>query len=86
MTQLYVLDLQPIDWDDFFLFKDGSFNGLQAYKNSKAANVMFALELAKRLEDSGVKVNAVCPGGYHRLLTAVKHAYCDVQWNVQAEW
>lgn len=55
-------NLQPIDWDDFFLFKDGSFNGLQAYKNSKAANIMFAYELDRRLVDSGVKVNAVCPG------------------------
>lgn len=55
-------NLQPVDFENFFLFTDGSFNGIQAYKNSKAANIMFVSELAKRLGDSGVKVNAVCPG------------------------
>lgn len=33
-----------------------------AYKNSKLANVWFTYELARRLEGSGVTVNAVCPG------------------------
>jgi len=55
-------DLQPLDTENLFLFNEGSFNGLQAYKNSKAANVMFAYELARKLSGSGVKVNAVNPG------------------------
>jgi len=55
-------DLQPLDTENLFLFNEGSFSGLQAYKNSKAANIMFAYELARKLSDSGVKVNAVCPG------------------------
>ena len=55
-------DLQPLDTDNLFLFNEGSFNGLQAYKNSKAANIMFAYELARKVSGSGVKVNAVCPG------------------------
>ena len=55
-------DLQPLDTENLFLFNEGSFNGLQAYKNSKAANIMFAYELARKLSGSGVKVNAVCPG------------------------
>lgn len=59
---VFIADLQPVDFENFFLFNDGTFNGLQAYKNSKAANIMFVSELAKRLGDSGVKVNAVCPG------------------------
>ncbi|MFT7813368.1 retinol dehydrogenase 14-like, partial [Arapaima gigas] len=33
-----------------------------AYGRSKLANLLFTLELAKRLEDSGVTVNAVTPG------------------------
>ena len=57
-----VTDLQPLDTENLFLFNEGSFNGLQAYKNSKAANVMFAYELARKLSGSGVMVNAVCPG------------------------
>jgi NAD(P)-dependent dehydrogenase (short-subunit alcohol dehydrogenase family) len=50
------------------------------YKNSKLANLWFAFELARRLEGSGVTVNAVCPGfvpatlaehqvGFQRLVT-----------------
>jgi NAD(P)-dependent dehydrogenase (short-subunit alcohol dehydrogenase family) len=59
-----IADLQPIDFDNFFLFDDDKYNGLQAYKNSKAAMIMFTYELARRLENTGVKVNAVCPGAY----------------------
>jgi retinol dehydrogenase 12 len=33
-----------------------------AYANSKLANVLFARELAKKLEGTGVTVNACCPG------------------------
>jgi len=55
-------DLQPLDTENLFLFNEGSYSGLQAYKNSKAANIMFAYELARKLAGSGVKVNAVCPG------------------------
>eukprot|EP00914_Ancora_sagittata_P019292 GHVO01038546.1.p1 GENE.GHVO01038546.1~~GHVO01038546.1.p1 ORF type:complete len:406 (+),score=118.01 GHVO01038546.1:49-1266(+) len=55
-------NLQPFDFENFFLFNDDKYNGLQAYKNSKAATIMFTYELAKKLEDTGVKINAVCPG------------------------
>lgn len=54
--------LQPIDPDNLLLFNDGTYNGLQAYKNSKAANLLFTYELAKKIEGTGVKVNAICPG------------------------
>jgi light-dependent protochlorophyllide reductase len=54
--------VHPINLDDLFLFNEASYSGLQAYKNSKLANVMFAYELARQLADSGVKVNAVDPG------------------------
>ena len=56
------VDLQPLNPENLLLFNEGSYNGLQAYKNSKAANIMFAYELARKLSGSGVKVNAVCPG------------------------
>jgi light-dependent protochlorophyllide reductase len=32
------------------------------YKNSKLANVWFTFELARRMEGTGVTVNAICPG------------------------
>lgn len=54
--------VHPLDLDDLFLSKDGAYSGLQAYKNSKLANVMFVYELARQLGGSGVKANAIDPG------------------------
>jgi NAD(P)-dependent dehydrogenase (short-subunit alcohol dehydrogenase family) len=34
----------------------------RAYENSKLANILFTLELARRLEGTGVTVNALHPG------------------------
>ena len=36
--------------------------GFGAYPNSKLANILFTLELARRLEGTGVTVNALHPG------------------------
>ncbi|CAF1395718.1 unnamed protein product [Adineta steineri] len=38
------------------------YDGMIAYKNSKLANVWFAYELARKLENTGVNVYVVCPG------------------------
>jgi len=38
------------------------YSAAQAYKNSRAANLLFSYELARRTQDSGVKVYAICPG------------------------
>lgn len=38
------------------------YDGLQVYRQSKLANVLFTYELARRLEGTGVTVNAVNPG------------------------
>jgi NAD(P)-dependent dehydrogenase (short-subunit alcohol dehydrogenase family) len=38
------------------------YSGFGAYSQSKLANVMFTYELARRLQDSGVTVNALHPG------------------------
>lgn len=49
-----------IDFDD--ISAEEGYNPLQAYAQSKLANILFAHELAQRLRGEGVKVNAVHPG------------------------
>lgn len=51
-TQLNFEDLQG----------EKNFNSLNAFGASKMANLLFTYELARRLQDRGVKVNAVHPG------------------------
>jgi NAD(P)-dependent dehydrogenase (short-subunit alcohol dehydrogenase family) len=50
-----------IDFDK--LKERRSYDGRKAYAQSKLANMLFTLELSRRLEGSGVTVNAVNPGG-----------------------
>lgn len=50
-----------MDWDDL-QFERKSYSGTAAYNQSKLANVLFTLALARRLEGKGVTVNAVHPG------------------------
>jgi NAD(P)-dependent dehydrogenase (short-subunit alcohol dehydrogenase family) len=38
------------------------YGGMEAYGNSKLANLLFTMELARRLEGTGVTVNALHPG------------------------
>lgn len=54
--------VQDLDLEDLFMYKENAFTGFQAYKNSKAANLMFTYELSRQLDGTNVKVNAVCPG------------------------
>ena len=49
-----------IDFDD--LQAEKSFSGMQAYANSKLANVLFTYELARQLEGSGVTATCLHPG------------------------
>lgn len=44
------------------LQKRKNYNGVLAYAQSKRAVITFAIELARRLEGTGVSVNAVTPG------------------------
>lgn len=43
-------------------FERRSYNNIDAYRQSKQANRMLSWELARRLEGSGVTVNAMAPG------------------------
>lgn len=49
-----------IDFED--LQGERQFVGMQAYSNSKLANVLFTYELARRLAGTGVTANCVHPG------------------------
>jgi NAD(P)-dependent dehydrogenase (short-subunit alcohol dehydrogenase family) len=49
-----------LDFDD--LQSERSYNGWRVYGQSKLANVLFTYALARRLEGTGVTVNAVHPG------------------------
>ena len=49
-----------IDFNDLQMRR--GYNGYRAYAQSKLANVLFTYELARRLEGTGVTVNALHPG------------------------
>lgn len=52
----------PIDFDDPMLIRN--YSGTRAYARSKLALIMFTFDLAKELEGTGVRVNAVHPATY----------------------
>jgi NAD(P)-dependent dehydrogenase (short-subunit alcohol dehydrogenase family) len=50
-----------LDFDD--LQSEKRYGGMRVYGRSKTANILFTVELARRLEGRGVTVNALHPGG-----------------------
>jgi len=52
----------PIDFDDVMLMR--SYDGAQAYMQSKLAQVMFTVDLAEELEGAGITVNCLHPATY----------------------
>jgi len=57
-----------IDFDD--LMGERLYDRRKAYAQSKLANLLFTYELARRLGDSGPRVNALCPGSVRTNLGA----------------
>ncbi len=49
-----------LDFDD--LQSTGKFNSIKTFNATRAANLLFTYELARRLEDSNIAVNALSPG------------------------
>ena len=49
----------PLDFDDPML--ERGYDAMRAYSTSKLAQIMFTFELAERLSDTGVSVNALHP-------------------------
>jgi NAD(P)-dependent dehydrogenase (short-subunit alcohol dehydrogenase family) len=56
------LGQHPLDFDDVMLTK--GYNGNRAYAQSKLAQIMFTIDMARELEGSGVTVNALHPATY----------------------
>jgi len=52
----------PIDFEDVMLTR--SYSGVQAYCQSKLAQVMFTFDLAEELRDAGVTANCLHPATY----------------------
>jgi len=52
----------PLDFDDVMLERD--YSGTRAYSQSKLAQITFGMELAARLNGSGVTVNSLHPATY----------------------
>jgi NAD(P)-dependent dehydrogenase (short-subunit alcohol dehydrogenase family) len=50
----------PLNFDD--LQSERNFNSLHAFGATKTANLLFTFELARRLENTGITVNAIHPG------------------------
>jgi NAD(P)-dependent dehydrogenase (short-subunit alcohol dehydrogenase family) len=56
------LGQHPIDFDDVMITK--GYGGSRAYAQSKLAQIMFTIDLARELEGSGVTVNSLHPATY----------------------
>lgn len=54
--------LSPVVFDDLF-FEKRPYEPMQAYGQSKTANVLFAVEASRRWVGDGIRANAVMPGG-----------------------
>jgi NAD(P)-dependent dehydrogenase (short-subunit alcohol dehydrogenase family) len=64
------LGQHPIDFDDVMITKN--YSGSRAYAQSKLAQIMFTIDLAEELKDSGVTVNSLHPATY--MNTTMVHA------------
>jgi NAD(P)-dependent dehydrogenase (short-subunit alcohol dehydrogenase family) len=65
---------------DNLQFEGGHYNGLQAYRQSKLANILFTQELARRTKGSGVISNCFHPGGVRTNLVQSSPWYYRLMW------
>jgi NAD(P)-dependent dehydrogenase (short-subunit alcohol dehydrogenase family) len=56
------LGQHPIDFDDVMITR--GYSGSRAYAQSKLAQIMFTIDLARELDGSGVSVNSLHPATY----------------------
>jgi NAD(P)-dependent dehydrogenase (short-subunit alcohol dehydrogenase family) len=70
-----------INFDDL-QFERGRYNGVEAYRQSKLANILFTKELARRSRGSGVTSNCFHPGGVRTNLIQSSPWYYRAIWAI----
>src|SRR5919112_1031836 len=70
-----------INFDDL-QFERARYNGLEAYRQSKLANILFTKELARRSKASGVSSNCFHPGGVRTNLVQNSPWYYRLIWAI----
>jgi NAD(P)-dependent dehydrogenase (short-subunit alcohol dehydrogenase family) len=63
-------------------FERGRYNGVEAYRQSKLANILFTKELARRSRGSGVTSNCFHPGGVRTNLVQSSPWYYRMIWAI----
>lgn len=71
---------RELNFDDLNYEKE-EYGGWKSYSRSKFCNILFTKELAKRLEGTGITVNAVHPGGVRTEI-----AEKDANWYTKLGW
>ncbi|ETS84586.1 hypothetical protein PFICI_02611 [Pestalotiopsis fici W106-1] len=66
----------PFRFDDYNFSNGKEYEPWTAYGQSKTANILFSVELARRLADKGIKAFAVHPGG---ILTTGLATHLDIE-------
>lgn len=68
---------EKLEFDNLNMEKAGSeVNPFVVYANSKLCNILMTVELSRQLKDTGVTVNALCPGA----------VFTDITYSIQAWW
>ncbi|HWS19066.1 MAG TPA: SDR family oxidoreductase [Nitrososphaera sp.] len=67
---------------DNLQFEKGRYNGVEAYRQSKLANILFTKELARRSGGSGVTSNCFHPGGVRTNLVQNNPWYYRLIWAI----
>ncbi|MDQ3806667.1 MAG: SDR family oxidoreductase [Thermoproteota archaeon] len=67
---------------DNLQFERGRYNGLEAYRQSKLANILFTKELARRSRGNGVTSNCFHPGGVRTNLVQNNPWYYRLIWTI----
>jgi NAD(P)-dependent dehydrogenase (short-subunit alcohol dehydrogenase family) len=67
---------------DNLQFERGRYNGVEAYRQSKLANILFTKELARRSRGSGVTSNCFHPGGVRTNLVQSSPWYYRLIWAI----
>jgi NAD(P)-dependent dehydrogenase (short-subunit alcohol dehydrogenase family) len=63
----------PIDFEDVMVTR--GYEGTRAYRQSKLAQIMFTIDLAEQLKDSGVTVNCLHPATFMNTNMVIESGY-----------